>query len=166
MPGSATVHRVNLAEANLVEVGDAPEGFRRSSAQFGPSLGARQSGASTYRLEPGQAVCPYHYEYGEEEWLLVLTGNPWLRTPAGTEDLKPLDLAFFPCGPDGAHQVGNATEDPVTLLMWSTILHPSVSAYPDSDKVAVWDENRELDLMVERAAATSYYAGEGGSPSC
>ena len=30
-------------------------------------------------------MCPYHYEYAEEEWLLVVEGNPILRHPEGEE---------------------------------------------------------------------------------
>ena len=51
--------------------------------RFGPQVGATRTGTSVYELPPGQAICPYHYEYGEEEWLLVLVGRPTLRTPAG-----------------------------------------------------------------------------------
>lgn len=155
-----TTHRVNLAEATHLADDAAPDGFRKSFARFGPTLGAVQSGATSYELLPGQAIAPYHYEYGEEEWLLVLSGEPWLRTPSGREVLSPMDLVFFPCGPEGAHQIGNATEAPVALLMWSTISYPTVSAYPDSKKVAVWDGDRNLELMTERSAAVPYFAGE------
>ena len=71
----------------------------------GPDLGAKETGMSVYELPPGQAICPYHYEYGEDEWLLVLAGRPSVRTPDGTEELEPWDVVFFPKGPDGAHQV-------------------------------------------------------------
>ena len=83
-------------------------------------------------------MCPYHYEYGEEEWLLVLAGRPSLRTPEGTEQLAPLDLAFFPAGPPGAHELRNDTDEPVRVLMWSTVGLPPATAYPDSDKVGVY----------------------------
>ena len=43
-----------------------PEGFRSGIFRVGAQLGARETGASVYELWPGQAVCPYHYEYGEE----------------------------------------------------------------------------------------------------
>ena len=51
------------------------------------------TGASVYELPPGQAICPYHYEYGEEEWLLVLDGRPTLRHPEGTDQLDPWDAS-------------------------------------------------------------------------
>lgn len=152
--------QVNLADVELSVNAEAPEGFQSAAARLGNLVGARDSGTSIYELAPGQAVAPYHYEYGEEEWLLVLEGTPWLRTPEGRRELKPLDLVFFPFGPDGAHQVGNATESAVRLLMWSTIRFPTVCAYPDTEKVAIWDEQRKLQLTVARASGIDYFAGE------
>ena len=70
-----------------------PDGFRAGMFRFGAQLGAEQTGATVYELPPGQSVCPYHYEYGEEEWALVLAGRPSVRTPEGTEQLEPLDMA-------------------------------------------------------------------------
>ena len=52
-------------------------------------MGAAETGLSVYELPPGQAICPYHYEYGEDEWLLVLAGRPSVRTPEGTDELGP-----------------------------------------------------------------------------
>ena len=78
--------------------------------RMGPQLGAKDSGASLYALPPGQTICPYHYEWGEEEWLLVLEGQATLRTPEGEERIGPRDLVFFPQGPEGAHAVRNDSD--------------------------------------------------------
>ena len=78
-------------------------------------LGSEDSGVSVYELPPGQAVCPYHYEVGEEEWLLVLAGNPTLRHPDGSERLDPWDVVRFPKGPAGAHGIRNETDEPVRI---------------------------------------------------
>ena len=115
-----------------------------------------------YELPPGQAVCPYHYEYGEEEWALVLEGRPALRDPDGTAQLEPFDVVFFPMGPEGAHQIRNDTDEPVRLMMWSTVVVPTATAYPDSDKVGIWTGVKEDDLMVRRSGKVEYYDGEGG----
>ena len=55
-----------------------------------------------YDLDPGESVCPYHYEHPEEEWLLVLAGRPTLRDPDGEHELAEGDLVCFLEGPDGA----------------------------------------------------------------
>ena len=97
-----------------------PEGFRAGMFRFGKQLGAKETGIDVYELPPGQAICPYHYEYGEEEWLLVLEGRPTLRTPEGEEEIGPWEMVFFPTGPDGAHSVRNKTDETVRVLMFST----------------------------------------------
>jgi uncharacterized cupin superfamily protein len=154
------MRRVNLTDPPLEHDAEDPEGFRAGMFRPGPQLGASQTGASLYELPPGQAICPYHYEYGEEEWVLALEGRPSVRTPEGTEQLEPLDLVFFPKGPEGAHQVRNDTDQTVRVLMWSTIVTPSATAYPDSDKVGVWTGIKAENLLVRRSSGVDYYEGE------
>jgi uncharacterized cupin superfamily protein len=154
--------RVNIADPSFSYDPDDPEGFRAGMYRFGKELGAKQTGTSVYELPPGQSVCPYHYEYGEEEWALVLEGRPTLRGPDGTEQLEPFDVVFFPMGPEGAHQIRNDTDAPVRVLMWSTVVTPTATAYPDSDKVGIWTGVKEEDVMVVRSTKVDYYHGEGG----
>src|SRR4051794_5090691 len=90
--------RVNIATAEFQFDAEDPEGFRAGLFRPGNELGAKITGMSVYELPPGEALCPYHYEYGEEEWLLVLEGTPTLRRPEGTARLEPWDVAFFPTG--------------------------------------------------------------------
>jgi uncharacterized cupin superfamily protein len=152
--------RVSIAAPEFTYDGDDPEGFRVGMFRFGPMVGASQLGASLYELPPGQAICPYHYEYAEEEWLLVLEGRPTLRSPEGEEVLGLWDVVCFPTGPAGAHGLRNETEDTVRVLMWSTVRTPAATVYPDSDKIGIWTGNREDDVMVRRSSGVDYYEGE------
>ncbi len=129
-------------------------------ARMGPGLGAERTGASVYELPPGQAICPYHYELSEEEWLVVLKGRPTLRHPAGTDELAPWDVVCFPIGPQGAHAVRNDTSAVVRVLMFSTVADPAVSVYPDSDKVGVYPRDPAGRLIVRRASGVGYWDGE------
>jgi uncharacterized cupin superfamily protein len=156
------VRRVSISAPKFSYDATDPEGYRAGMFRFGRELGAEETGASVYELPPGQAVCPYHYEYGEEEWALVLDGRPSVRTPEGTDQLEPFEVVFFPKGPAGAHQLRNDTEDPDRILMWSTVVHPTATAYPDSDKVAVWTGDRSEDLIAERSSKVEYFHGETG----
>ena len=63
-----------------------------------------------YELEPGDRLWPYHTHHANEEWLLVLRGQPTLRSPEGEQELKEGDVVCFPRGKDGAHQVTNRTD--------------------------------------------------------
>jgi uncharacterized cupin superfamily protein len=115
-------------------------------------------GGSVYELAPGQAVCPYHYEYGNEEWALVLTGRPTLRHPGGEDVLEAGDVVCFPQGPEGAHQLANRTDAPVRVLLLSTMDEPDVTVYPDSGKVGVYVD--DVRLIVREDSAVDYYDGE------
>jgi uncharacterized cupin superfamily protein len=161
------VRRINIASPDFQYDPADPAGFRSGMMRFGDKLGATQLGASVYELPPGQAVCPYHYEYAEEEWLLVLEGHPTVRHPEGEDRLEPWDAVCFPTGPDGAHSVRNETGETVRVLMFSTVKHPAVTVYPDSDKVGVWTGNKADDLIATRASGVDYWLGEteGRSPS-
>ena len=77
------------ASPDVREESDAsqPVGYRRRMLRFVSRIGAEQLGGSVYELDPGDSVCPYHYECVEEEWLFVLTGRPALRDPEGEHEL-------------------------------------------------------------------------------
>ena len=151
---------LNIADPEFTYDDDDPPPFHAGMFRLGKQLGATQTGMSVYELPPGQSVCPYHYEYGEEEWVLVLTGRPTLRTPDGERELAPFDVAFFPIGPDGAHQIRNDTADTVRIAMWSTVITPSATAYPDSGKVGVWTGVEGENLMARRSSDVPYYDGD------
>jgi uncharacterized cupin superfamily protein len=154
------MRRVSISDPDFTYDPADPNGFRSGMFRLGGTLGAEDTGTSVYELPPGQALCPYHYEYGEEEWALVLEGTPSVRTPEGTEQLAPFDVVFFPKGPDGAHQLLNETDATARVLMWSTVVYPTATAYPDSDKVGIWTNDRSEDLMAPRSAAVEYFHGE------
>jgi uncharacterized cupin superfamily protein len=130
-------------------------------ARFGKRIGAELIGGSLYELPPGQSICPYHFEYGDEEWLIVLEGRPTLRRPRGTARLVPGDVVCFRRGPEGAHKVTNRTKENVRVLMISTRNDPSVAVYPDSDKVGVWPGGGAKSLMLHRKDGNvDYWEGE------
>lgn len=155
------MRRVNIAAPSFEYDQEDPEGFRSGMARLGKLLGgAEESGITVYELPPGQAVCPYHYECGEEEWLLVLEGEPTLRHAEGSDRLAPWDVVFFEKGSAGAHGVRNETEEPVKVLMFSTVVVPTATVYPDSDKVGIWTGNPEADVIVRRESKVDYFDGE------
>jgi uncharacterized cupin superfamily protein len=156
------MRRVSLTDPTFSYDADDPDGMRAGMFRFGPKLGAKDTGASLYELPPGQALCPYHYEYGEEEWLLVVAGRPTVRDPDGEHVLEPWDVVFFPRGPEGAHQVRNDSTQPVRVLLWSNVVVPTATVYPDSDKIGIWTGNKADDLMVRRSSGVPYFDGEGG----
>ena len=138
------------------------EGYRWRATSFGPAIGASLVGATVYELPPGEKSFPYHYEWGNEEWLLVVSGRPTLRTPEGEHELEPGDVVCFPEGPEGAHQVQNGTDEPVRIVFLSTKRFPAVAVYPDSDKLGIWiaGEGKQDSLIVRRDSEVDYWEGE------
>jgi uncharacterized cupin superfamily protein len=149
---------LNILTAAVAGDPDDPQGYRSRGLSFGELIGAQALGASIYELDPGDSVCPYHYENAEEEWLLVLAGAPTLRDPDGEHQLAPGDLVCFTRGPDGAHKVTNNADALVRILMFSTKPDPdlSICVYPDSDKVGVWPPGGRFRM----SESLSYWDGE------
>ena len=154
------MRRFNLFAAEVEYDENDPDGYRAGMARFGPLIGATMVGGSVYELPIGQSICPYHYEYGNEEWLIVLEGRPTLRHPEGEDELGPGDVVCFPEGPDGAHKLTNQADARVRLLMLSTKSEPSVAVYPDSDKIGVWPGDQRDHVLVRRETTVDYWDRE------
>ena len=59
-----------------------------------------------------------------------------------------------------AHDVRNETDETARVLMFSTVVNPSATVYPDSDKVGIWTGDKETDVLVRRSSRVDYYDGE------
>ena len=150
----------NLFDGELDRSRDRP-GFSWRRAMVGERIDAEKLGASLYELEPGQRTFPYHYEYGVEEWLLVVAGRPTLRDPEGEHELRPGDVVCFREGPDGAHQVRNDTGEAIRVLILSTKQKPDAAVYPDSGKIGVWSGNpADPGRLLRVSSEVDYWDGE------
>jgi uncharacterized cupin superfamily protein len=152
--------RVNIFEPQCVYDHTDPDGYRAGMDRFGGRIGARRIGGSVYEIPPGQSICPYHYELGDEEWLIVLEGRPTVREPGGEHQLQPGDTVCFPEGPDGAHKVTNDGTQTVRVLMLSTMRLPAVAIYPDSGKIGVWSAPGAPEGLYRRENTVEYYDRE------
>jgi uncharacterized cupin superfamily protein len=113
-----------------------------------------------YELEPGDRLWPYHTHHANEEWLLVVRGEPTLRTPEGEHALREGDVVAFPRGKEGAHQVSNWTDEPVRILMLSTLIRPDIVEYLDSGKIGARDAKGERLLLSRPGPMLDYWEGE------
>ena len=150
---------VNLFELDCDE-GMEHEGFRIRETQVGDRIGSELLGGSLYDVDPGKKLWPYHLHHANEEWLLVVRGRPTLRTPEGERELAEGDVVCFRRGKEGAHQVRNATDDSVRVLMLSTLLKPDVVEYLDSGKIGARSVAGERILLARPGPELDYWDGE------
>jgi len=125
---------------NLRDAAIPPEEMRPGFAFKGmsarePRIGDELIGAGLYELEVDNQLWPYHLHVGNEEWAIVVSGTPTLRTPEGERELRAGDVVGFPQGEEGAHTFYNRGSEPSRIVIFST-LRSGYPMYPDSGKVA------------------------------
>src|SRR5829696_2678533 len=102
--------------------------FRWRRARIARQSGARDLGASLFEVPPGGATFPLHAHYANEELLVVLSGRPTLTGLDGSlRQLAPGDVVACPAGREGAHRVDNGTDEPVHVLIVSTMRAPEIN---------------------------------------
>jgi uncharacterized cupin superfamily protein len=147
----------------VFEEDERPEGFRSRRARIGYELGSELVGCSLWALPPGEAAYPYHYHYADEEIIIVMSGSPTLRTPAGERELEEGEVVHCPLGEEGAHQLINRSEAEATFLAISSSGRPDVVIYPDAGKVGVGERlprGGGLRAFFPRDAEVDYWQGE------
>ena len=102
--------------------------FRWKRARLAKQAGARDLGASLFEVPPRGATFPLHAHFANEELLVVLSGRPTLRTRDGERVLEAGEVVAFPAGLEGAHRLENRSDDPVRLLIVSTMRAPEINA--------------------------------------
>ena len=128
-------------------------------ALVGKQAGGERLGASVYEIPPGAAVSPMHVHHANEEMILVLAGTPTLRAADGVRELAPGDVV--PClrGPDGAHRVENHSDEPIRVLIVSTMVEPDVVEHLDTDKI-VASTSADENATFRKEDAVDQFLGE------
>lgn len=147
---------VNLHAPELDEAEEQP-GYTHRRTQIGPRLGAKLLGATIYEVPPGEKLWPYHWELGCEEFAVVVSGRPTLRTPEGERPLDVGEIVNFPEGEAGTHQFRNDSDAPFRVLLGSTKSRLYAAGYPDSGKLKVTAPS--FERMV-RDEPLDYWDGE------
>jgi uncharacterized cupin superfamily protein len=139
-------------------------GFGVNGSQLGATTGADQIGIAVYELKPGKKNMPYHAHFGIEEMLVVLSGTPALRSPAGERELVEGEVVAFPPGRAGAHQLINRSELPARFLMISSKAGADVIEYPDSGKISAqggeWGTPDAIAYRLATEPELGYFDGE------
>ncbi len=134
--------------------------WRAKATRVGRQLNAELIGGGLYELEPGNKLWPYHTHHANEEWVIVLRGEPTLRTHQGEQQLRQGDVVAFPRGKEGAHQIRNDTDAPVRVLMLSTLIAPDIVEYLDTGKIGARSVTGERIILARPGPALEYWEGE------
>jgi uncharacterized cupin superfamily protein len=138
-------------------------GFRCLRARLSRQAGSERLGLSLWELPPGETAYPYHYHLAEEELLVVLSGQPSLRTPGGWRELQEGEVVPFLRGDAGAHQIVNRTQSTVRFLAFSTNGEPDIVIRPDSKTINACErlpDGGGLRSIFRMKDAIDYYDGE------
>lgn len=159
-----------VQESNVPAVEtNSPDGaFSRRTKRLAGSTGGRTLGCSLIEVPPGKRACPYHYHVGNEEAMYVLEGAGTLRLGDKSFAIGAGDYVTLPTNPRGAHQVWNTAAAPLRLLMLSTMRHPDITVYPDSNKVGLYGgaapgapaDAFQLKTYLPSDAGVEYWDGE------
>ena len=136
------------------------EGWKSKDAFVGHHVGAELIGGSMYEVGPGDKLWPFHTHHANEEWVIVLRGEPTLRTHEGEQQLHEGDVVAFPRGKEGAHQIRNATDAPIRVLMLSTRIAPDIVEYLDTGKIGARSASGERIMFGKPGPELDYWDGE------
>ncbi len=75
--------------------------------RLGPASGLSQFGVSHVTLEPGAWSSQRHWHEGEDEFVVILTGQAHLVDDDGEHVMNPGDCASFPAGDPNGHVLQN-----------------------------------------------------------
>ena len=114
-----------------------PFTWRRS--RIGRQAGSQKLGASLFEVPPGSSSFPLHIHYANEEMLVVVAGRPTLETLSGSRELAPGEVVACRAGREGAHRLRNDTEEPVRVLIVSTMHAPDINEFPETGEFWVRD---------------------------
>jgi uncharacterized cupin superfamily protein len=129
----------NLRDCELTTYDEGPAGRTFRMHRIGGEHGAKATGCTVYELDPGNASWPYHFELVEEEWLVVVVGEVVLRTPEGERELRAGDVACFPAGAAGAHEIANRGDATARFMLMSAgETRGGGAVYPDDGKFAIY----------------------------
>ncbi len=107
--------------------------------RLAPPSGLTHMGASHVVLKPGAWSSQRHWHDGEDELLVMLTGEAVLVDDDGETPLKPGDVAAFPAGDGNGHHLRNLSDEDCSFLVVGAGEKLSGGSYSDIDMI--FDEN-------------------------
>lgn len=107
----------------------------RWQRRLGMHMGLRTLGASHVVLKPGAWSSQRHWHRGEDEFLVMLSGEAVLIEDEGETLLRAGDCAAWAMGVENGHQLVNRSEADCSFLCFSAGDREAGGGYSDIDMV-------------------------------
>ena len=158
-PSSPGMKIFNLNSDPEDHIEEVRAGAARGAGAGGRRIGSELIGGSMYEVEPGDKLWPFHTHHANEEWVIVLRGEPTLRARRGEQVLREGDVSPFP------RQRGRAPDpqrhgraDPRAHA--STTIAPDIVEYLDTGKVGARSVAGDGSVHA-RGPSSSTWEGRG-----
>jgi uncharacterized cupin superfamily protein len=116
--------KVNLDSIEQVSRTGYPPPFNEPVAgrwyrRLAPATGLTEFGVSHVVLKPGAWSSQRHWHNGEDEFLVMLTGEAVLVEDAGRNVMRPGDCAAWPKGSTNGHHLINESDEDCSFICMS-----------------------------------------------
>ena len=101
--------------------------------RLAPAAGLTQMGASHVVLKPGAWSSQRHWHEGEDELLIMLSGEAVLIEDGGETIMRPGDVAAWPAGVHNGHHLVNRTDSDCVFVAIGTGDRSKGGGYSDID---------------------------------
>ena len=114
-----------------------------------------------YEVESGNKQGPYHTHHANEEWVIVLRGEPTLRTPTRASKCCARGTwSPFPAARRARTQIRNDTDAPIRVLMLSTLIAPDIVEYLDTGKIGARSVAGDRIMFARPGPELEYWEDE------
>lgn len=140
--------KIDIASITPSKGSSYPEPFRemaskKSWLELGQAAGLTQFGASLMTIEPGSISSQRHWHEGEDEFLMMLSGELVLVEEDSETIMRSGDVAGFKAGVSNGHHMVNRSNEDAKFLVVGTSATKDICHYPDIDLRFEADENGE-----------------------
>jgi uncharacterized cupin superfamily protein len=126
-----------LANPDFTDVNGPRGPFHATLGLIGKALGTPNIGINITVVPAGKKAWPRHYHYCNDELFIVLSGKGTLHYGDGHYPIRTGDVISIEAGTGIPFQFENTSEDELKYLALSTLKHPDLFIYPDSNKIGV-----------------------------
>lgn len=126
-----------LETPELTDINGPRGGFHATLGLIGKALGTKNIGVNVTVVQAGKKAWPRHYHFGNDELFVVLAGEGTLHYGDTSTQIHQGDVIAIEAGTGIPFQIDNTSAGELRYLAISTLNHPDIFVYPDSNKIGL-----------------------------